>query len=147
MLACTLLAPVVVLAGCSRDVAVTPPAASATTAQVCAALAAALPATVAGAERRTVTPATGTTAAWGDPPVVLRCGVPRPAAFLPTSLVTTVDDVEWFGEALTAGMLFTATGRTAYVEVAIPQDYEPAAVLTDLARAVASADPVTPAGD
>jgi hypothetical protein len=140
------LAATLLLAGCTRDVAVTPPATSAATTEVCTALAAALPASIAGTERRTVTPATATTAAWGDPPIVLRCGVAQPAAFLPTSLVTTVDGVEWFAEQLTAGTLFTATGRTAYVEVAIPEAYEPAAVLTGLAQAVESADPLTPAG-
>ncbi len=115
----------------------TPDAASA---EVCARVAAALPGTLAGAERRTVTPAAPTTAAWGDPPIVLRCGVPRPAALQPTSVLADVDGVSWFPEQLTAGSLFTTYGRQAYVEVAIPQDYQPATVLGELAAAVA-ADP------
>lgn len=130
-----------VLAGCGRDVAVTPPAQGEDAATVCSSLAAALPATLDGASRRTVTPAVPATAAWGDPPMVLRCGVPRPAAFSPTSLVTSVDGVDWFAEQLTAGVLVTVTGRSAYVEVAIPEDYEPAAVLSGLAGAIRAADP------
>lgn len=145
-MAAALTPALLVLGGCARDVSVTPPPASTSAAGVCTALASALPASVAGTQRRTVTPATTTTAAWGDPPIVLRCGVARPGAFLPTSLVTTVDGVEWFAERLTAGTLFTATGRTVYVEVAIPSAYEPAAVLTDLAGAITSTDPATSSG-
>lgn len=130
-----------VLAGCSRDVAVTPPTPSPGAASVCDSLAAALPATVGGAARRTVVPATTATAAWGDPPVVLRCGVPAPAALSATSLLTTVDGVDWFAEQLTAGVLLTATGRSVLVQVAVPDAYEPAAVLTDLAGAVRDTDP------
>ena len=96
----------------------------------------ALPRTVAGQDRRTTTPE-GLTAAWGDPPIVLRCGVPRPAALMPTSQLVTVDGVDWFAEPLSNGYLFTTYGRAAYVEVAVPSAYQPpAAVLTELAAAV-----------
>lgn len=129
------------VSGCSREVAVTPPPHEATAAAVCARVAAALPTTLAGQDRREVTPDTGSTAAWGDPPIVLRCGVPVPAARTPTSLLTTVDDVDWFAEELTAGMLFTTDGRTVNVEVAVPDAYQPATVLVDLGPVLASVDP------
>ena len=51
-----LLAPALVAAGCSREVAVTPPAADASTRAVCARVTAALPQSVAGQDRRATTP-------------------------------------------------------------------------------------------
>ncbi|HET8971471.1 MAG TPA: DUF3515 family protein [Candidatus Nanopelagicales bacterium] len=139
------------LTGCSRVVSVTPPPPDATTSVACAAVAAALPETVAGQSRRSTTPDAPSTAAWGDPPIVLRCGVPRPAALLPTSPVTDVTGpdgttVTWFAEQLSAGYLFTTVGRQAYVEVAVPDAYRGSGdVLPDLGTAVGPADPVTPA--
>lgn len=123
---------------------VTAPTPAASIRAVCDAVAAALPATVAGQERRTVSPSTTLTAAWGDPPVVLRCGVPAPAALTGSSQLYTVDGVDWFPEDLTEGTLFTTYGRRAYVEVAVPQAYAPEAdVLTDLSAALAAADPLS----
>lgn len=121
----------------------TAPTPDASGAAVCAGLATALPGSLAGQTRRDVTPDAATTAAWGDPPIVLRCGVPVPADRSPTSLLTTVDGVDWFAEELTAGMLLTTDGREVQVEVAVPDAYEPATVLSELAPAVLAADPVS----
>ncbi len=134
------------LAGCARQVAVTSPTPDAATAAVCARLLAELPVTLAGLDAREVTPQTRTTAAWGDPPIVLRCGVPAPAARTPTSVLASVDDVDWFAEELTAGALFTTDGRAVNVEVAVPDAYEPATVLGELGPAITTADPVAPGG-
>ena len=121
----------------------TPPAADASTRAVCARVTAALPQSVAGQDRRATTPQ-GPTAAWGDPPIVLRCGVPRPAALTPTSQLLTVDGVDWFAEPLTGGYLFTTYGREANVEVAVPAAYAPeSGPLADLAAAVAASVPVS----
>lgn len=137
-----LVAALLSLGGCSRQVAVTAPTPDATTAAQCAAVTAALPGTLADEDARQVTPDTGTTAAWGDPPIVLRCGVPVPVARTPTSLLTTVDGVDWFAEPLTEGVLFTTDGRAVNVEVAVPEDYEPATVISELAPAILASDPV-----
>ena len=56
-----------------------------------------------------------------------------PVGFGPTSLVTTVDGVDWFpADEVT----FVAVGRTAWVEVTIPTGRSVAGVLVDLGPAV-----------
>lgn len=76
----------------------------------CAALLAALPDRLPSggtelARRPLAEPATPGTAAWGEgSPVVLRCGLPRPAGLTPTSGLLDVDGVRWLppnGEAAT----------------------------------------------
>ena len=72
----------------------------------------------------------------------MRCGVPRPTTLDATSQLVTVDGVDWFAEELTAGYLFTTTGRVAYVEVSVPDDYAPEiGPVTELSPAVADAVP------
>ncbi len=102
----------------------------------CQALLADLPASVGGLDRRGLdqdVPA----AAWGDPPVVLRCGVPTPDAFEPTSQCATFDDVDWFGEQTADGFRFTTVYRRVNVEVDVPAVHDPASdVLIDLAASI-----------
>lgn len=130
------------VAGCSRAVAVTPPTPDPTVAAACAKLAAALPAIVAGQDRRDTTPDSTLTASWGDPPIVLRCGVGRPAGLTQTTQVTSVNGVDWFPQQRTAGYVFTTSGRVAYVEVAVPADYgSQAGGLPDLGAAITAAIP------
>jgi hypothetical protein len=115
---------------------------------VCSDLVAALPDTVSDAVRREVDPPGGTVAAWGKPPVILRCGVPEPAGVDPTTAVLSVDGVDWLPVPGQNGTFFVTVDRVAVVEVAVPRDYAPEAdVLADLAPAVAAAVPVSaPAG-
>ena len=78
--------------------------------------------------------------AWGDPPVVLRCGVPRPAAFRADSEVLDINGVRWFAEPRGRTTTFTAVDRAVYVEVVSPtaEASAPAARLsTALGRALA----------
>jgi hypothetical protein len=91
----------------------------------CARLIAALPDSLDGHERRETRPRPDATAAWGDPPIVLRCGVGVPAAYRPTSQLFTVNGVDWFSEELSAGYLFTTIGRRPGVELSVPDDYRP----------------------
>jgi uncharacterized protein DUF3515 len=116
----------------------------------CSRLVDALPQQVVGKDRRDVTPAGALAGAWGDPPVVLRCGVPRPAALRPTSYCFEIDHVGWLatqhGKAVSVtspvrGTLdFTTIGRSVYVEVSVPDAYVPQAdALADVAGAVAKA--------
>lgn len=66
------------------------------TAGYCAALHARLPAKVNGLPQHDLKPVSGLTAGWGDPPIVLRCGVPRPAADASASTDgVEVDGVGW----------------------------------------------------
>ena len=104
-----------------------------------------LPQTVVGVTSRTTDPPSALTAAWGDPAITLRCGVPRPAGLQPTSQLISIDDVDWFAEELTAGYRFTTVGRAAYVEVTVPDDYKPeAAPVTELSAVVADSVPTEP---
>jgi hypothetical protein len=117
------------------------------TQDACAALLATLPDTVADAVRREVAPATAGVAAWGQPPVILRCGVPAPTGADPTTALLDVDGVEWLPVPGQGGTFFTTVGRAVDVEVAVPDDYAPEAdVLADLGRAVREAVPPEPAG-
>jgi hypothetical protein len=139
-----------VLAGCGGrpgPVHVATPSVSGTVRAQCSRLVAALPQQVAGQDRRDVTPAGAQAGAWGDPAVVLRCGVPRPAALRPTSYCFEIDHVGWLatqhGKAVSVtspvqGTLdFTTIGRSVYVEVSVPDAYAPQAdALADVAGAV-----------
>lgn len=132
-----------VTSGCSTAVEVTPPAdVDPATVQTCAGLVGALPATVSGQDSQDTDPESSLSAAWGEPAIVLRCGVPRPAALEPSSQLATVNGVDWFVEELTGGYLFTTYGRQAYVEVSVPNDYAPEiGAVTELSAAVAEAVP------
>ena len=81
-------------------------------------------------------------AAWGDPPIVLRCGVDEPEGFTRVSVCQIVNGVAWFipedqvtGQA--EDLVMTTIGRSPAVEVAIPDDYfPPAAAMAQLSDAV-----------
>jgi hypothetical protein len=135
---------VLALASCSTAVDVPTPDPGPTARDVCGVLAEQLPDVVADQQRRDTVPDSDLTAAWGDPTIVLRCGVPEPEALEPTSELVSVDGVDWFPERLTAGYLFTTYGRVVFVEVSVPDDYAPeAGALTDLADSVQAAVPLS----
>ena len=137
-----LLAGLALLAGCGK-VAVDDPTPDPATAQVCGAVMGALPEEVLDQGRQTVEPGV-LSAAWGRPAIVLRCGVPAPAALTPTSDCLEVNGVGWFAEEAQGGMIFTTIGRPAFVEVSVPARYAPeSGALADLGAAVAAHDPVT----
>jgi len=130
-----------VTAACGRQVAVTPveplnPR--------CAEVVASLPNTIDGAGLRPTRPESASTAAWGEPPIVFRCGVARPDALEPTSALVEVNGIAWFPETLTAGTAFTAVewpsaDDPVYLEIAVPQDYPaPANVLADVSPILAA---------
>lgn len=133
--------------GAAGGVAVPSPSASA--ARMCGALHDALPPKVDGLSKRSVSPVSDLTAGWGDPTVVLRCGVPRPemltpgsAVYNPTADAVEVNGVSWLIEKTDDGYRFTTTGRRTFVEVTVPADYAPEVdPLTDLGRAVETTIP------
>ena len=112
-------------------------------AAACAAFTAALPAELSTAgDRREVTPESDLTAAYGDPPVGVRCGVPEPTALEPTSTLVTVDGIDWLPEELTDGWRLTSIGRIANVEVTVPTEQGPApSVAADLAPTISATLP------
>lgn len=105
---------------------------------VCADLLAAAPDVLADAVRREVEPPSPGVAAWGRPPIILRCGVPEPSVD-PTATVLEVDGVGWYDIEGEGGTFFVTADRAVTVEVAVPDDYAPEAeVLLDLADAVST---------
>ena len=127
----------------SAVVPVDPPETSAEQSAICRDLQTLLPDPLDGRPSRQTGPLSPLTAAWGEPAVVLRCGVARPAALTLTSQLFQADGVSWFAEQVSGGWRFTATGRKAYVEVTVPGTQDQAsAPLVDLAPAVSNAVPV-----
>jgi Protein of unknown function (DUF3515) len=133
------------LAGCARPVAVAPPVPDPSDAQLaaCERFTRALPDSLSTVgERRAASPDSPLTAAYGDPPVSVRCGVPTPAALRADSQLVTVDGVDWFPEELTGGWLMTTTERVADVEITVPTEDGPApSVAADLAATITATLP------
>jgi hypothetical protein len=134
------------VAGCggSTPLDVHAPALNGTGATTCDALIRDLPDTVMDQGRRDVSPSpapgAASGAAWGDPPIVLRCGVGRPVGLTRSSRCDMVDDVGWFSRRRSDGWVFTTIGRAEYVELVVPGSYTPAAnALADVASAVSAA--------
>lgn len=130
------------LTSCAGAVSLEAPAPDAAAATICAAVLSDVPATVLGTSRReTTVPALS--AAWGDPPITLRCGVVAPPALRKDSECLEVDGIGWFSEPAEGGTLFTTIGRAAYVEIGVPTAYEPqASALVDVAEAINENNPV-----
>ncbi len=117
-----------------------PPTAAA--ASLCPGLMALLPEELDAMARREVDSPSPYVAAWGDPPVTLRCGAPAPVDLTPTSTLVTVNGVDWFQQTGEFGVRWTAVGREIYVDVTVPADNEAQeAVLVPLSRIVAGSVP------
>lgn len=71
--------------------------------------------------------------AWGDPPVVLRCGVNRPSGLVPgsTAEVGLTGGVYWLRADRDGAQVYTSIDRAVYIEVSVPkgQTYLPLATL------------------
>jgi hypothetical protein len=63
---------------------------------VCQRVVNALPGKLGGQSRRKTQPAAALAGAWGDPAMVVQCGVADPAELTRTSHCTVVDGVGWF---------------------------------------------------
>jgi hypothetical protein len=136
LLSATALVAALLLAACSGDgsVRVAAPSASGSAAKQCAALKAALPATLDQEKTRGTSPDSATAAAWGDPAIVLRCGVPIPAVLNPHAAaydplmdnhdVEEVNGVCWTSEPIGGGgFRYTTVKQQTYVEVTLPGAY------------------------
>jgi hypothetical protein len=147
-----LCAAALLMSGCSGELTLPTPRVSGSTARACAALVAALPHRVAEQDRRAVqTVATGAggrdgghgyAAAWGDPAIELRCGVPRPKGFTRFSGCQVANGVGWFipesqQQGRPVAITMTTIGRAENVEVQIPERYfPPVEAMVDLAPAL-----------
>ena len=126
-----------VSAGCSHGVKVTLAPAAADPA--CGRLAAALPSTLLKQDRRDTEPSAPSVAAWGDPAIILRCGVTPPGPT--TDQCIAVDGVDWVARPLGTGGAdgyeFVTYGREPAVQVLVPRHYVPETfALTGLTAAV-----------
>lgn len=98
----------------------------------CDALVAALPGDLGDAARVPILdPAPPGTAAWradgGGEPIVLRCGLDRPAEFVVGAALQSVDRVQWFRVTEPGGSRSTwyAVDRPVYVALTLPPDSGP----------------------
>ncbi|MFC4493966.1 DUF3515 domain-containing protein [Streptomyces ovatisporus] len=137
------------VAGCSGEEGPAAPSPSGKAAATCRSLHDRLPEHVDGQERITLDPASKYTAAWGDPAIELRCGVPRPEKlspgsehYNPTAEAVEVNGVSWLLEKREEGYRFTTIGRAANVELTVPEDHAPEIdALPDLAKSVRTSVP------
>ncbi|WP_310962825.1 DUF3515 domain-containing protein [Nocardioides terrisoli] len=138
------------LAGCGGDVSVSRFAVTSAGHDRCPALIKALPGHVADQPRRRTT-GSAFAAAWGDPAIVLRCGVGHPSGFTASATCLTTNGVDWFVPAaqiddLGAGVVLTLVKRTPRIEVRIPAHYRPQGpsdAMVDLTGAVRAHTRVT----
>jgi hypothetical protein len=127
------------LVGCASPVLIQPPAAPPAG---CGPLLESFPSRVAGQEQRTTEPQSPATAAWGDPPISVVCGVGVPTAYQPTSQLLSVNGVDWLAEQLESGFRFTTIGQPVNVEVTVPAAYAPEAdVLAQVSLPISRATP------
>ncbi|MFB8777083.1 DUF3515 domain-containing protein [Streptomyces broussonetiae] len=140
------LALLIAVAGCSSSddsAATAVPSPDAEVTELCQNLDKALPREVAGVERRDPEPRSALTAGWGNPAIILRCGVVRPPEMTdPKAVAGGVNGVDWLQQAAGDGAFrFTTANRRAYVEVTVPEGRDSSGALIDLADAVKKAIP------
>ena len=96
-------------------------------AAACTALVDDRPATLAAQESREVSPASAPAAAWGDPALVLTCGVEEPAGLDDFAQCQLVDGVDWFVppdqlDDSGSDVLMTTVGTSPRVSLLVPAD-------------------------
>ena len=125
------------VSACSSSLDVEP--AEGSESQFCTELGTTVPVSLGGGLLRNTNPNSPGTKAWGDPAIVLRCGVAIPKAYSAASQLLTVNKVDWFPEELQAGVRFTSVESIELVEVSIPNTYETTAdILTELSSVISS---------
>jgi hypothetical protein len=113
-------------------VPVAAPPASAGAARYCPRFLAGLPLRLADLAARPVESPSPYVAAWGEPPVLLRCGVARPPGFAVGAQTIVVNGVAWFPQPRGNRTVWTAVDRPVYIEASVPTGYAsgPVAVLS-----------------
>ena len=117
----------------------------------CQALLNTLPDSLGGLERAaTAQPTPVGTAAWrgdGDP-VILRCGLGRPAEFVVGAPIQVVNDVQWFriDDAAIERSTWVSVDRPVYVALTLPAGYGPAPIqdMSGLIARTMGATPIRP---
>ncbi|MWA13868.1 DUF3515 family protein [Streptomyces sp. BA2] len=137
------LALLIASAGCSsadEAVKAAVPTPDSKVTELCRNLDKRLPKKVDGLGRVDPEPKSELTAGWGDPAIILRCGVAKPPKMNdPEADGVTADGVNWLIEEQDDGSFrFTTTLRKAYVEITLPKERAGDGVspLTDFAAPV-----------
>ena len=112
-------ATVTLLTSCSRPVAVQAPP----TTDECASIISEAPIRLLGQLQRETSPADLAAIAWGEPPIVLVCGVEHTPA--PDAQVITLENVDWIAETSDAGTVFTTHNRQPVLQLRVPVQYRP----------------------
>ena len=122
------------LAACSDGpVQIDAPELTGAQAEACESLIAALPDTVGGQVQVESDGDFG--AAFGDPPIVVTCGVGRPDHLMTNC--TAVDGVDWYLDESDERYIATTVGREPNVEIVVPAEYqESASTQIDLAEPI-----------
>jgi hypothetical protein len=107
----------------------------------CPALVSALPFELLGEPSRRVQSDSPFVYAWADPPVVLTCGVERPAGYVAGVPAIQINGVQWYVDISDPETtVWTTIDRPVHVQVAVPASVDSAPV-TALTTAIAEALP------
>jgi hypothetical protein len=132
----------VLLSSCTGTVEIDSPHVDARTRSACARFLDVVPEKVADERQRKTDPNDALGAAWGDPPIVVTCGVDMPDDFDRFSPCEEVDGVGWFipESAYTRPdevVSITTIGWSPAVRIDVPPEYRPPAdVLVEIGAAV-----------
>jgi hypothetical protein len=79
--------------------------------------------------------------AWGEPPVVLVCGVDRPAGYVAGVSAIQIEGVQWYVDTSDPdSIVWTTVDRPVYVQITLPASVDSAPV-TALCPEIAAALP------
>ena len=110
---------------------------------------AALPVQLDGLNPRKTATDSSFVAAWGDPAIVIRCGVGKPAIFGTPQAAQLVDvnGVLWQPDPGKTQTVYTSVDRSVYVEVTVPAGQnQPLSTLTPALTALPATCTATDAG-
>jgi hypothetical protein len=115
----------------------------------CPALMGKLPLELTGEPSRRVQSDTPYAYAWGDPAIVLTCGVDRPAGYVVGASAIQINGVQWYVDTEDPDTtVWTTVDRPVYVQVTLPASVDSApvtALTTPVAQALPFREP-TPGG-
>lgn len=122
------------------------------TGRYCTDLATALPATLGGAAKRTLIGAPDGSAAWGDPAIILRCGLPTPAELTCSSQLTQISGpnslqgVLWLQRSEGGQTTYLAADRPVRIALTLP-DGAGSGAIQELSAVISGVMPSTAQAD
>jgi hypothetical protein len=124
---------------------VTTPAVTAQAAKLCPGLMKLLPLELMNEQSRPVTSASPFAYAWGNPAVVLVCGVVQPAGYVRGASAIQINGVQWYVDTHDPKtVVWTTVDRPVNVEVRVPVSSDSApvtALTTEIAKALPYREP------